>query len=428
MNRTIEPARHIRGSVQPPPDKSISQRSVLFAALHKGTSIIHNFSQAADPQSTLQCIRQLGVRIEQDGERLQVEGVGRDGLKKPETDVDCGNSGTAMRLLTGLIGGAGIHARLVGDDSLSSRPMRRIIEPLERMGVTIKGREQNYAPLEISRNGKLVPITFELPIPSAQLKSCILLAGLFGQEPTAVIETVQSRDHTERLLQLGVTEEYNRRIITSSRSAKIPEQSYRIPGDFSAAAFWLIAGAVHSDAEIMIKNVGLNPTRTAALDILQEMRADLTVENERSEGAEPVADITVRNSILKPVNISREQVPNCIDELPVLAIAMLFADGISRISGAEELRHKETDRLSAVAGILEKAGARFIEFNDGLEIHGNPGFIPHSEVFESHHDHRVAMTAAILSLMGDKNSQIRNAECAAISYPEFWDHLANLTN
>ncbi|MFH5883117.1 3-phosphoshikimate 1-carboxyvinyltransferase [Halalkalibaculum sp. DA3122] len=428
MDQKVLPAAQLKGTIAPPPDKSISHRSVMFAALHQGVSTIENFSEAADPHSTVSCFRSLGVEIEQHRSTLTVHGVGRDGFRDPQQDLDCGNSGTTMRLLSGILAGAGLSCTLVGDESLSARTMRRIIDPLEKMGARIKARQDDYAPLSISRPGSLIPLRFELPIPSAQLKSCVLLAGLFGKEPTQVIERIPSRDHTERLLELGIEQAGNTRIISSSRQDVIPEQSYTIPGDFSAAAFWLAAGAIHPRAEIELPGTGLNPTRTAFLDILREMGANIRIEQERRAGQEPVGDITVAGSELKPITISSERVPNCIDELPILAVAMLFADGVSRISGAEELRHKETDRLNAVAEILENAGADFTEYEDGLEINGSPDFTPRPARYNSYHDHRIAMAAGVLSLLADSPSTVLGAECTAISYPSFWDDLQFLTN
>jgi len=428
MNKKVDPANGLNGTIKLPPDKSISHRSVMFASLHEGQSIIRNFSAAADPHSTIECMRGLGVTIHEDNSTVEVEGVGREGLQAPQGDLDCGNSGTTMRLLSGIIAGAGVSARLVGDESLSARTMKRIIDPLTEMGAEINAREDDFAPLEISRSGPIKPLHFPLPIPSAQLKSCVLLAGLFGNEQTKVIETLPSRDHTERLLSLTIEEKDGQKHIYSSQKDDIPEQTYRIPNDFSAAAFWLVAGAIHSNAEITLPNVGMNPTRFGALDILKRMGADVTVSNEHYEGAEPVADLSVASSALQPVNITEEIVPNCIDEIPILMIAMLYADGVSRVSGAEELRHKETDRLSAMAEVLERAGADFTEHEDGFEIKGNPDFVPESASFKSYHDHRIAMSAAILSLMGDHSSQILHAECTAISYPSFWDDLLLLTN
>lgn len=428
MNKEVQPASKLEGTLSLPPDKSISHRAAMFASLHDGESIIRNYSAAADPQSTLSCMRQLGVEIEQQGSTVLVRGNGREGLKQPASDLDCGNSGTTMRLLSGIVGGAGIHCTLTGDESLSARTMRRIIDPLSHMGITIKARAGDFAPLSISRVEPVRPLQFELPIPSAQLKSCVLLAGLFGSKPTEVTEMLPSRDHTERLLQLPVKENGGSRVISSSADHEIPSQTYTVPNDFSSAAFWLVAGSIHPEASIQLEAVGINPSRTAALDILQQMGAKVTIENEHAEGTEPVADLAVESSTLQPVEITGEVVPNCIDELPILAVAMLFADGVSAISGAEELRHKETDRLKAMSEILELSGAEFSEFDDGLEIHGDPSFRPKPAQYSSYHDHRIAMAAAVLSLMSNKPSKISGAECAAISYPSFWNDLNILTN
>lgn len=428
MNKEVQPASKLEGTLSLPPDKSISHRAAMFASLHRGESEIRNYSAAADPQDTLSCMRQLGVDIEQEGTAVLVKGRGRDGLKQPVSNLDCGNSGTTIRLLSGIVGGAGVSCTLTGDESLSARTMRRIIDPLSRMGITIRARNGDFAPLEIKRTGPVHPLEFELPIPSAQLKSCVLLAGLFGDEPTRVIETLPSRDHTERLLKLPVEEDGRKRIISSSSDHEIPAQTYAVPNDFSAAAFWLVAGCIHPNASIYLNAVGINPTRTAALDILQNMGANISIENERTEGAEPVADLSVKSSVLQPVDITGEVVPNCIDELPILTVAMLFADGVSTISGAQELRHKETDRLKAMAEILQSAGADFTEFDDGLEVRGNPHFQPRPANYSSYHDHRIAMAAAVLAMMGEKPSNIIGAECAAISYPSFWDDLKVLTN
>lgn len=430
MIQEVQPAEVLEGSLKLPADKSISHRSVMFAALHEGKSIIGNFSEAADPHSTIDCFRKLGVTIREPGDdnTIEVEGVGREGLQAPREDLDCGNSGTTMRLLSGIVAGAGVPARLTGDESLSARTMKRIIDPLTAMGAQIEARENDFAPLDIRRNGPLKPLRFPLPIPSAQLKSCVLLAGLFGDEETEVIETLPSRDHTERLLQLPITENGDKKVISSSRSAKIPNQSYRIPNDFSAAAFWLVAGAIHPGAHIRLPDVGMNPTRTGALEVLKRMGAKIDIRPKESDGLEPVADLAIRSSELHPMDITEEIVPNCIDEIPILAIAMLFADGTSRISGAEELRHKETDRLGALADILTKAGADFTEYEDGFEIKGDPDFQPEPAEFKSFHDHRIAMSAAVLSLVAQQSSRIADAECTAISYPSFWDDVTSLTN
>lgn len=429
MNKKIEPARHFRGKLQLPADKSISHRSALFASLHEGTSVIQNFSKAADPHSTLSCLRQLGVKVEKNDDQVTVHGIGRRGFQDPDAPLDCGNSGTTMRLLSGIVGGAGVTCTLVGDESLSSRTMKRIIGPLKKMGIDIEAREDDYAPLNISRSGPVKPLHFPLPIASAQLKSCVLLAGLFGETDTVVVETKTSRDHTERLLQLPVEKSYgNKKIIRSNKNCPIPEQSYTIPGDFSAASFWLVGASIQSGASVELSSVGVNPTRTGALDILQEMGADIHLTNRRTESSELAADIKVEPAHLKPIDITESIVPNCIDEIPVLLVAMLFADGTSSVRGAGELRHKETDRLSAMAKVLDTAGAEFKELDDGFIIHGDPEFIPEHGRFQSEDDHRIAMAAAVLASTADGKSTLAGAEATKISYPLFWDHFANLTN
>lgn len=426
MIKHVAPALSLKGELTLPPDKSISQRAAIFSLLHDGVSEVENYSAAQDPQSTLSCVQHLGAKVSKNSGRLIIEGTGRKGIKTPDKALDCGNSGTAMRLLSGVLVGAGVSAKLVGDESLCGRTMTRIINPLEDMGAHILARNGAYAPLFINRNEALKSLRFELPIPSAQLKSCVLLAGLFGEEPTEVIETLPSRDHTERLLNLDQELRHGRKVITACLADEIPSQSYTIPGDFSAAAFWLVAGAIQKDAELLISNVGINPTRNALLDILGDMGAEITIENERMDRAEPAGDIIVRGSALKAVDIDPKMIPNCIDELPILAVAMLFAEGTSTISGAEELRHKETDRIMAMSKMLKAVGANFEEQEDGLIIYGNPDFTFTSAEFESFHDHRIAMAAAVLSLKGNAESKIKDAESAAVSYPTFWEDLDQL--
>lgn len=413
-----------------PPDKSIAHRSAIFASIAKGKSVILNYSSAADPQTTLSCFRQLGVEITQDGDVVTVHGVGRDGLQEPETPIDCGNSGTTVRLLSGILAGAGIKATLIGDESLSSRPMKRVLGPLSEMGLRYEAKEQNFLPVHLDKaeSGRLNAIRYRLPIPSAQVKSCILLAGLYTEEPTFVEESVVSRDHTERLLKLNVTEKNGLRIISTSRNTEIPLQNYAVPGDFSAAAFWLVAGSIYPDSEIVLQNVGINPTRTAALHILMRMGADIELKNVQYDSGEPVAEVVIRTSELRSATILPEEVPNCIDELPILSVAMAFANGTSSFRGAEELRHKESDRLAAVAAILREAGVKFDEHSDGLTIYGNPDFQPEGGVYESLHDHRIAMSAAIMAGLSDEKSTVKDASCTAISYPKFWDDLGQLSN
>lgn len=427
MIESVQPAQKLVGNLILPPDKSISHRSALFAAISDDISTIHNYSAAADPQSTLACLKQLGVRVKRDEKTVKIHGVGRGGFKTPEKPLDCGNSGTTMRLLSGIVAGAGINCSLTGDHSLSARTMKRIIEPLKRMGCVIDGRKGEYAPLDVGTNNGIQGIRFPLPIPSAQLKSSVLLAGLFGETPTEIVEVLPSRDHTERLLDLKSEAYGTGKIIRSSKNDIIPAQNYAVPGDFSASAFWLVAGSIHPDAKISMKSVGTNPTRTGALEILRQMGAEISQKNISMAGKEPVADLSVKTSRLKGIELDPEMIPNCIDELPVLMVAMCFAEGKSVISGAEELKHKETDRLAAMGEILTLAGADVTLKDDGIMINGSPGFVPQPAQFPSYHDHRMAMAAAVLSLRGKSISKISDSECTAISYPGFWNHLVQIS-
>lgn len=428
MNKAVHPVAKLSGNIVPPPDKSISHRSAMFAALSSEESIIQNYSSAADPQSTLECLKQLGVKVHQEGSTVKVSGVGRDGFQDPEEPLDCGNSGTTMRLLSGIVAGAGVECTMIGDESLTARTMKRIIDPLQKMGCKIDGREGVYAPLEIHPHDGVQGMRYPLPIASAQLKSCVLLAGLFGEEPTEVIEDVMSRDHTERLLQLETEAYGSGKIIRSSRDHIIPAQSYRVPGDFSAVAFWLVAGCIHENTEIHLNGTGVNPSRDAVYHILEEMGASFKKTNNRLAGKEPVSDLSVESSDLQPINLDPALIPNCIDELPILMVAMCFAEGKSVITGAEELRHKETDRLSAMAEILNLAGADVELQEDGIIINGKKDFKPTAATFPTYHDHRMAMAAAILATKGTDTSSITHADCTAISYPNFWKDLQSLSD
>lgn len=427
MIETVQPVTTLKGTLQLPSDKSISHRSALFAAISSGESTIKNYSLAADPQSTLACLGQLGVKITKEADMVQIQGVGRTGFKKPDAPLDCGNSGTTMRLLSGIVAGAGVECELIGDESLSSRTMTRILDPLKMMGCTIDARDGKYAPIKVGKHNGVKAIRFPLPIASAQLKSSVMLTGLFGEKTTEVIENILSRDHTERLLDLKSEPFGEGKIIRSSRNDEIPEQNYRVPGDFSAASFWMVGAAIHQNAEIVLTGVGMNPSRTAALVILKEMGANIEISNEKMEGKEPVADLTITSSELSSIALSPKLIPNCIDELPILMVAMSFAKGTSTITGAEELRHKETDRLSAMNDILTNAGVNVELKPNGMIIHGDPDFTPKGAEFNTYHDHRMAMASAILASASRESSTVKDAECTAISYPEFWTDLAELS-
>lgn len=427
MNKSVSPVNSLNGTIQVPPDKSISHRSAMFAALAEGDSVIKNYSPAADPQTTLRCLTELGITVVKEGDTVHITGNGRQGLKTTENPIDCENSGTTMRLLSGIIAGSGLGATLTGDESLQNRPMKRIIKPLRLMGCHIEAKDDNYAPLKfLSRNNGIRAIDYELPIASAQLKSCVLLAGLFGKRDTNVIETVPSRNHTELLLNLPVKKRGKGVSITSNDQIEIPLQNYTVPGDFSAAAFWLVAGSIVNDTQITIPNTGLNESRSAAYRILKKMGADIQTEDQHLEGREMTGTLIVKSSNLKAVTINPLDIPNCIDEIPILAVAMLFADGTSHIRGAKELRYKECDRISAMAHMFHEAGADFEELEDGLLIHGNPDFIPRKSTFITWKDHRIAMSAAILALKSEGTCTVKDAECTAISYPGFWEDLTKL--
>lgn len=427
MKYIVTPAKSgLRGHLTMPPDKSIAHRSALFALLHTGKSVIKNYSQAADPQTSLKAISKLGARVEQqeDG-TVTIYGVGRDGIPKTCENIDCENSGTTIRLISGIIAGGSVKTSLSGDASLNKRPMRRIIQPLAMMGAEISAVEETYPPLTFSGASPLNAIDYTLPIASAQIKSCILLAGLFTNKGTIVRETIPSRDHTERMLGLSKKNEGNQIVISSSRSHFIPAQKLTIPGDFSAAAFWITAALIVPESDLILENVGLNPSRIAFLNSVREMGAEIEIEMLQNE-PEPVGRLRVRFSRLKPLQIDELLIPNCIDELPIFSVLFAYTDGKSTFRGAKELRFKESDRIAAIANMLKAMKVNFTEFEDGLEIVGNRNHTFGSTDFQSYHDHRIAMASAIASLRARSQCNVIDGECAAISYPEFWSDLDKL--
>ncbi|MCH8568462.1 MAG: 3-phosphoshikimate 1-carboxyvinyltransferase [Balneolales bacterium] len=429
---TVKPAKSLRGELATlPADKSVAHRAAIFAALAKGESVIENYSLAADPQSTLQCLRDLGVFVKQNKSQVVISSNGRLAFKPQKTQIDCGNSGTTMRLLSGIVAGAGLDITLTGDASLSSRPMKRVIEPLRTMGAKIESSPGDRAPIRFLSHEGLKPIEYILPVASAQVKSCVLLAGLFANGETRVIEKLPSRDHTERMLGLpSEISKHGARILKSSSSFEVKPGNTRVPNDISAAAFWMVAASIVPDSDVKLMSVGINPSRNAVIDILKRMGADIEVEvvsGSRDELlAEPVADIRIRSASLKAVQLHENEIPNCIDEIPVLAVAMAFADGHSEVRNAAELRAKECDRISAVVEMLQNAGVNIIEHEDGFEIAGNQNIAPKSSDYRSFHDHRIAMAASVLSLKSAGESTVADAECVSISYPDFYMHLSEL--
>jgi len=430
--RNLQSGGELCGKVTVPGDKSISHRALLFGAIAKGKTIIKGLLPADDPLSTAECLRSMGVTISpiKKGEIVEVNGVGLKGLKEPEDILNCGNSGTTMRLIIGLLAGQeDLHFILAGDKSLRNRPMKRVGQPLKIMGAKVSGRcGGEFAPLAITGK-KLRGAVIGTPVASAQIKSAILLAALNAEGSTTVIEPARSRDHSERMLKafganLEVGGEMGRHI-TISPGKDLQGQSIIVPGDISSAAFWLVAGSIIPGSELIIENVGLNPTRTGILDVLERMEANMIVRNKRDVAGEPVGDIKISyKENLKPFNIDGEIMPRLVDEIPILSVAGCFCNGISKIEGASELRVKETDRLAVMARQLKRMGAKVEEHQDGLTIYG--GYDLKGCELDSEDDHRIAMSLAIASIMAKSNSTLRRSEASAISYPDFWSDLKRL--
>jgi 3-phosphoshikimate 1-carboxyvinyltransferase len=423
--------RCLRGTVRVPGDKSISHRALLFGAIAEGTTRIQGLLPAEDPLSTAACLRAMGVGVSQisAGETVTVEGVGLDGFREPLDVLDCGNSGTTMRLMLGLLAGrVGRHFVLSGDASLRSRPMRRVAAPLAQMGAVIHGRSDgNFAPLAV-QGQPLRGTTIHTPVASAQVKSAILLAGLTAAGPTTVIEPARSRDHSERMLRAfgaelevggpGLTQ------VTLTPGQRLGGQNVVVPGDISSAAFWLVAAAITPGASLTVENVGLNPSRTGILDVLEQMGARIAVLNGRDVAGEPVGDLQVSHGPLQAFTIGGELIPRLVDEIPVLAVAACAAEGTSRIRDAAELRVKETDRLAVMARQLGAMGGRIEEFEDGMTITGVTEL--HGAEVDSETDHRVAMSLAVAAGIARGPTTLHRPEAAGVSYPGFWDDLRRL--
>jgi len=429
--RELKAGGELNGLVRVPGDKSISHRALLFGAIAEGTTTIEGLLPAEDPISTAACLRAMGAQISpiENGKLITVEGVGLDGLEEPGEVLDCGNSGTTMRLMLGLLAGRnGRHFVLSGDASLRRRPMQRVGQPLALMGAEVRGRDGgNLAPLAV-QGRQLHGAVVGTPVASAQVKSALLLAALTADGKTTVIEPARSRDHSERMLKafgadLDVGGEMGRHI-TVRPGATLTGQHVVVPGDISSAAFWLVAGALVPGADLTVENVGLNPTRTGVLEVLEQMGARIEVLNRRDVAGEPVGDLRVTHGPLKPFNFGEEVMPRLVDEVPILSVAACFCDGESRITGAEELRVKETDRLAVMARQLTAMGADIEEHPDGLTIRG--GRPLKGAVLDSETDHRVAMSLAIAAMMAEGDSSLSRSEAAAVSYPTFWDDLARL--
>ncbi|WP_423159051.1 3-phosphoshikimate 1-carboxyvinyltransferase [Stenotrophomonas geniculata] len=413
----------LQGSLTIPGDKSVSHRSVMFAALADGTSHIEGFLEGEDTRATARIFSQLGVRIEtpSPSQRI-VHGVGIDGLKAPDAPLDCGNAGTGMRLLAGLLAGQAFDCTLIGDESLSGRPMRRVTGPLSQMGAKIDTQDDGTPPLHVHGGQSLHGIDFASPVASAQIKSAVLLAGLYAQGETSVLEPHPTRDYTERMLSaFGVDIEFSPGKARLRGGQRLRATDIVVPADFSSAAFYLVAASIIPGSELRLKQVGLNPRRTGLLHALRLMGADITEENPAEQGGEPVADLVVRYAPLKGVRIPEALVPDMIDEFPALFVAAAAAEGQTVVSGAAELRVKESDRLAAMATGLRALGMQVDETEDGATLHG--GVRLGSGTIESHGDHRIAMAFAIAGQISDGEVRINDIANVATSFPDF-DGLA----
>ena len=422
MELIIQPKPFIRGTIHVPGDKSISHRAVIFGSLAQGITEIQGFLLAEDCTRTIACFREMGIDINIEDQKVIIQGKGLEGLQEPGDVLDAGNSGTTARLLLGILAGNPFYSVITGDSSLRNRPMGRVVEPLDRMGARFLGRKgTGLLPLTIM-GGKLKAIDYHSPVASAQVKSCVLLAGLYAGGVTSVTEPAMSRDHTERMLQ-------HFKIPFNKQGLRVEIQgehgftgrSVKVPGDFSSAAFFITAAALMPGSDVTLLNIGVNPSRTGLLEVLAEMGANITLLNERVENMEPAADIRVQGAELKGVTIGGSLIPRLIDEIPVLTVAAVLAQGKTEIRDALELRVKESDRISTMTGELGKMGAVIEALPDGMIIHG-PQKLKGSGCM-SHGDHRVAMALAVAGLSAQGNTHISDSQCVNISFPGFVDIL-----
>jgi 3-phosphoshikimate 1-carboxyvinyltransferase len=396
----------------------------MIAALAEGCSTVRNASTAGDPMSTQGCIEALGIPVRRSGEVVEVHGKGLHGLSAPAGLLDAGNSGTTMRLMTGILAGQRFNSVLTGDEFLNRRPMGRIIDPLTQMGAQITATDTRTAPLHIFAVEKLLPVCYQLPLPSAQVKSAVLLAGLYAGGTTEVIEPVTSRDHTERMLGLKVSTGPKGRSVVIQGGMKIPAREFVVPGDISAAAFWMVAACIVPDSEIRIINVGVNPTRRGVIDVLISMGAHIAIENEREVSGEPMGDLIVRTSSLRNTKLSGSIIPNIIDEIPVLAVAAAVSSGTFEVRDAHDLRNKECDRIAAVANNLLEMGVDVEVYDDGFAFEGVPALT--GAHLDSYSDHRIAMAFAIAALVAQGETTIEKSYYASISFPTFWEVLEKI--
>ena len=417
----------LHGTISIPGDKSISHRSVMFGAIADGTTTIRNFLMGADCLATIDCFRSMGINIEVTDEMVTVHGKGLHGLTKPDKILDVGNSGTTTRLISGILAGQDFDVTLSGDASLNSRPMKRIMTPLNAMGADITSINNNgCAPLLI-RGSKIKAFHYDSPVASAQVKSAVLLAGLYGDGPTSVTEPAVSRNHTELMLRsFGADVQCEGKTATIYPPKKLTGQDIVVPGDISSAAYFIVAGLITPDSEITMKHVGINPTRDGLIKVCEAMGADITLSNVNDSGGEPTADITVRTSNLHGTEIGGETIPTLIDEIPVIALLACFAEGETVIKNAEELKVKESNRIDLMVNNLKRMGADAVATDDGMIIHGGKTLTGIS--LNCKYDHRIAMTFSIAGINADGEMDIEDAECVDVSYPDFYETLEKLQN
>lgn len=417
---TVQPGGHLAGSLTVPGDKSISHRSVMFGALADGITEVRDCLMGEDVRATMGAFRAMGVRIDEleSGRLLRVHGVGREGLRTPAAALDCGNSGTSMRLLCGIVAGAGLAATLTGDHSLCRRPMRRVTEPLGLMGAAIETAANGTPPLTIRPGRPLHGISYDMPVASAQVKSALLLAGLFAEGRTSVTEPAVTRDHTERMLRgFGVSVDVEGPKISLTGGQRLRATAITVPADISSATFFLVGAAISGEAPLTVRAVGVNPSRTGVIDILRLMGADLRLENPRDVGGEPVADLTVYPASLRGAEIPPALVPLAIDEFPALFVAAACAEGRTVVTGAEELRHKESDRIETMAEGLRALGVRVETLPDGIVIEGQAAL--GGATLDARGDHRIAMSFAMAALRATAPITLTGAATIATSFPDF---------
>ncbi|ETI66488.1 3-phosphoshikimate 1-carboxyvinyltransferase [Neobacillus vireti] len=413
------------GEITIPGDKSISHRSVMFGSIAYGETRVTNFLPGDDCYSTISCFRKLGVAIEENDNELRIFGNGFEGLTEPDEVLDVGNSGTTIRLLMGILAGRPFFSTLVGDDSIGKRPMTRVTVPLTNMGAKIDGRKNGaYTPVSL-RGKQLTPIHYKLPVASAQVKSAILLASLQADGISTIIEPAKTRDHTERMIRkFGGEITRDNQLITVKGGQKLHAATIHVPGDISSAAFFLVAGAVIPNSEIVLKNVGLNPTRTGIIEVMKKMGAELQIVQKDENGFEPFGDLIIKTSALKGTVVEGDLIPKLIDEIPIIALLATQAEGKTIIKDAEELKVKETNRIDTVVQELKKLGAAIEATADGMIIHGKTKLS--GGTVSSHGDHRIGMMLAIAALLSNEEVILENPEAISVSYPNFFNHINSL--